>query len=425
MKEHWQERLLKIEDLDERRLLRGVLLAAFSNMEDYTNAQLEGIKQRVFEESKPEHDQFNIYTAVVSVDDYDPINDFLFPMNEDDLAELPFDATVITETVAAGEKPILGRLYFELDYLELLEIEKTLPSRRFKGQLKTSRDVHEIEISLVPYRGYVKQVEKLYELYLENDVPWRTVLHPSIHKFMEMQLETEIEFKKHEKIEEISIDLEALDAYKQINQIPLWNIKIAPFNHQGFPIPAEDHIHYEHTITFKEEARKLGRLFDSDVEVDGLIGIRSSAEGLVLTSPKEAISNWKIWMIVSPLGNDLDFPNLTSNRKVESFIDHFASRSGRVIRTIGEIHRLANLFVDTADLKLVDVDMNARSDATCETYHLNPFIKDEIRIDEDKKIIKLKFTTAEIMPHTRDVMSFLTSEIALYFPEYRCVGELV
>jgi len=29
------------------------------------------------------------------------------------------------------------------------------------------------------------------------------------------------------------------------------------------------------------------------------------------------------------------------------------------------------------------------------------------------------------MPHTRDVMSFLTSEIALYFPEYRCVGELV
>jgi len=425
MKEHWQERLLKIEDLDERRLLRSVLLAAFTNIEDYTNSQLEAIKQRVFEESKPDHDQFNIYTSVVSVDDYDPINDFLFPMNDNDLVELPMDATVIADIVAAGGVPTLGKLYFELDHLELLEIKKTLTGRKFKGQLKTSRDLHEIEIILVPYEGYMNQIERLYELYLANDVVWRTVLHPSIHKFLEIHLETKIEFKKHEKIEEIIIDLEELDAYKQINRIPLWNIKIEPFSNQGFPMPAGDRIHYEHVLIFKDDVRELGYLIDSDSEADGIIHTRRLADRLVLTSAKDVISKWKLWMIVSPLEADLDFPNLTSNRKVESFIDNFASRTERVIRTIGEIHRQASLFADIDQLKLVDIEINSQNGAIYETYPLNFFMKDEVRVNGDKRIMKLKFTTDEITPFTRDVMSFLTSEIALYFPEYRCVGELV
>ena len=425
MKEHWQERLSKIEDLDERRLLRDVLLAAFSNIEHYTDGQLEAIKQRVFEESKPDHDQFNIYTSVVSVDDYDPINDFLFPMNDEDLAELPMDATVITETVVAGETPTLGKLYFELDYLELLEIKRTLPNRKFKGQLKTSRVIHEIEISLLPYEGYVKQIEKLYELYLANDVPWRTVFHPSIYKFLEIQLETEIEFKKNEKIQEIIIDLEELDANKQINQIPLWNIKIEPFTNQGFPMPAGDRIHYEHVLVFKEEERELGYLIDSDSEVDGIIHTRRLSDRLTLTSSKDVISKWRLWMVVSPLDADLDFPNLTSNQKVESFIDNFSSRTERVIRTTGEIHRLASLFVDIDQLKLVNIEIITQDGATYETYPINPFMKDEVRVDGDKRIMKLKFMTNEITPFTRDMMSFLTSEIAMHVPEFRCVGELV
>ena len=424
MKEHWQERLIKIGDLSERRLLRGVLLAAFTDIEDYTSGQLEEIKQRVFEESKLDHDQFNIYTTVVSIDDYDPINNFLFPMNDDDLKELPFDASVITETIALNEKPVLAKIYFELDYLELLEIKKTLP-RRFKGQLKTSRALHEIEISLVPYRGYVKQVEKLYELYLENNIPWRTVLHPSIYKFMEIQLETVIDFKKHEKIEEIIIDLEELDAYKQINQIPLWNIKTEPFNNQGFPMPAGDRVSYEHVIVFQENVREMGYLIDSYSEVDGIINIRRLADKLILTSSKDVIMKWQLWVVVNPLESDLYLPNLISNRKVESFIDNYTNRSSRVIRTKGEIYRLANLFVDTADLKLVDVEITERCSVTYETYSLNSFVKDDIRVDEDKKIMKLKFTTDEMTPFTRDIMSFITSEIALYFPEYQCVGELL
>ena len=425
MKEHWQERLLKIEDLAKRRLLRGVLLAAFTNIEEYTNAQLEAIKKRVFDESKLDHDQYSIYTSVVSINEYDPINDFLHPMQTDDLKELPFDAAVITETTSAGDKPILGKLYFELDHMELLDIWETLPGRRFKGKLKTSRDTYEIKISLSHYTGYIKQIEKLYELYLENNVPWRTVLHPSIHKFMEIRLETEIEFKKREKIEEISIYLEELDAYKQINKIPLWNIKTKPFKNQGFPIPSGDRINYEHILAFEEDDREYGYLIDSHSEDSSIINIRMETDKLVLISSKDVISKWQLWVIVNPLEADLDISNLTSNRKIESFIDNFASRAGRVIRTMGEIHRITNSFVNATDVKLIDIEMDVENEGAFETYALNTFVKDEIRKDDNKKIMKLKFTTAEITPFTRDIMSFLTSEISLYFPEFQCVGDLV
>ena len=425
MKEHWSERLLKVEDLDERRLLRGVLLAAFSNIEDYTNNQLEAIKERVFEESKLDYNLFDIYTSVVSANDYDPINDFLFPMNMEDLKELPFDAAVITEVNEAGEKPILGKLYFELDYLELLEIEKALFGRTFKGQLKTSVAAYDIEVSLVPYMGYIKQIEKLYELYLENNVPWRTILHPSIYKFMEIRLETEIQFKKQEKIEEITINLEELDVYKQINQIPLWNIKTKALNNKGFANPAIDRINYMHTFQFETGIRKRGYLFDSNSEFDDIINIENTVDEIILTSSKAVISQWKLWEIVHPIEKDLNTSNLISNRKIESFIDNFASRFSHIVRTTAEIHRLANLFVDASDLKLIDIEVDVESNTAYETYALNSFVKDEIRIDEAKRIMKLKFTTGEITPFTRDIMSFLTSEINLYFPECRCVGELI
>lgn len=433
MKEHWKERVSKIVDSDERRLLRDVLSSAFSNIEDYTNSQLEAIKQRVFEESKVDNNNFDIYTSVVSIDDYDPINDFLFPMDVNDLVDIPFDATVITERSVSGEKPILGKLYFELDYLELSAIKKTLPQRTFKGQLKTNRHNYEIEVSLAPYLGYLNQIEKLYQLHLENKIPWKTVLHPSIHKFMQMQLETTIAFDKQEKVEEIIINFEELDVHKQINQIPLWNVVKKPFSNQGFSIPTGDGVYYEHFLPLDDEVREMEYLVDSNAELNGIVNVRLNIDRLVLLSSKDIITNWRLWTIIKPLATDLAIPKLMSNRKRESFIDNYSMKSGRTIRTVGEIYRIAHLFVSTTSLKLVDHELGALADnkngineknEKNETYPLNLFVKDEIRIEADKKVMKLKFTTDENTPFTRDIMSFIVAEIALYFPEYRCVGEL-
>ena len=418
MKEHWRKRLNSIENLEERRLLRDIINTALTPLEDYKDAQLEAIKQRVFDEVKVDDDEFAIYGAVIPRKDYDVNSDFLYPMIDDDLTEIPSD------TVESGEKLFLGKVYIERDYLELENIKKDILNRKFRGQLKTNRNSYEIEVSLTPYTGYIKQVEKLYNLFAENNLNWCTVLFPSIYKFMEMHLETQIIFEKDEEIEEIITNLEELESYKQMDQIPLWNVRTTSFGSYGKK-SGDNPNHYEHTLQEANSTRKLGYLFEGGSESEGIMGVRRETEKMVLIASTDIISKWHLWTIVSPLNSELNHKNLLSNKKVESFIDHYARRHGqKPVFTLGEIYRLSNMFVDTSDLKLVDIEMNVKYEGF-ETYELNPFVIDEIRTVKDKRVMKLKFTTENLTPFTRDIMSFLTSGISLHFPDCRCFGVLI
>ncbi|MNG00981.1 hypothetical protein D3C84_839390 [compost metagenome] len=69
-----------------------------------------------------------------------------------------------------------------------------------------------------------------------------------------------------------------------------------------------------------------------------------------------------------------------------------------------------------------------------QTYAMNPFIDDQVRTVSDKKVMRLTFRPCESGEDTRvkaasispliryDLMSFIVSEIQMYFPEYECEG---
>ena len=426
MKEHWKKQLDAIEDVDERRLLRELLNTVVKPIEEYRDADLKEIKQQVFDEVKIDDEEFAIYGSIIKRSDYDGSSGFLHPMNESDLEEIPTEIDSITTAFENNEKPSLGKLYVNLDYLELNKIKKALQDRKFKGFIKTSQNVHEIEVSLIPYTGYIKQITKLYELFTENKLEWRTILHPKIHKFLQIQLETKIPFKKHEKIEKITIDVEELKSHTQDDQVPLWNIKKTSFSSYGKQATINNKECYEHTLLYETSTtRKLGYLFDNEEGNDEIINIRKEDDKMVLTSPKDIISKWSVWTTISPLESEIANFNITSNRKKESFIDHYSRKRNRQLKTVGEIYRIANLSVDTSEVKLIDTKYNALQPENIETYELNPFIKDEIRADEDRKIMKLTFETEKITPIARDIVSFITSELQLFYAQVKFVSELV
>ena len=427
MKAHWQARLLEIEDLSQRRLLRNILLAAFTNIESYTEAQLAAIKQRVFDESQPADKQINLYTALLPLTEYDASNDFLFPMNPDDLKAQTLTGKTLTHADERQELPVLGKRYFALAYPQLQEIQQRLVGKIFNGQLTTNLATYEIKVSLAKHTGYCQQVEKLYELQLANNIAWKSVLHPSIYKFMEIRLESEIRLNQAEEIAEVVVDFEEFEQYQQADQIPLWNIKTTPLASQGFSMPLGDRISYEHELPLQATPRKLNYLLDGGATAKNLISTQIRADKLIITTTVATISNWQLWLIINPLAEDLTVKGLLSNRQAESFINNFANRQARILRTLGEIQRLARAFVDVVDIVLVAVETDLPNFATSseQSYEVNPFVKDEIRRKDDKKVLKLKFTTTQQTSNTLDLISFLTSEIALYFPEYRCVGELI
>jgi hypothetical protein len=97
-----------------------------------------------------------------------------------------------------------------------------------------------------------------------------------------------------------------------------------------------------------------------------------------------------------------------------------------IIRTKGEIARKVNSFEASKDFELIDVEIKPAKNGHGITYDMNFFISDDIRVGNDKKVMVLRFRANTKESYiTQDVLSFLVSEIQMYFPEYECEGELV
>ena len=60
-----------------------------------------------------------------------------------------------------------------------------------------------------------------------------------------------------------------------------------------------------------------------------------------------------------------------------------------------------------------------------ETYSMNPFIEDEVRVSSAQMKLVLHFRKGVKEPWLqRDILSFLTSEVQRIYPEYECGGVL-
>ena len=429
MNERWRERLQRIENLEDRRLLRGILTGAFGQIESYTNKQLRAIEERVFAEIEDVESNFDIYCSVVSIEEYDPINDYLFPLVKSDAELGQIELSEVKEAIEKEERPILDKVYLDMDVLSLREFQNTLARRKFQGNLKTNIEDYPIEVSLQPHQGYERLLEKLYHIFLENDLPWRTVFHPFIYKFMDICLETNLTLEKNESIEEITFNLEEVELHKKVNQIPLWNIKDFIFDNASFPIPAYDRVNYEHHLNLGTEGEQHGYLVDStDREI---LYVQRERDGIRIISPSEDVINWRLLQIVRPNLNLLkDYP-VFGNARRDLFTDRFARRENSVVRSEGEVRRILHALVASNGIHLSRIEVLEPDKGNEETYNANPFIKDNIRKEEDKKVLQLSFTVQEDAGELqenkllRDRISFLVSVVQLYFPEFKCMGEIL
>ena len=429
MNELWKERLQRIENLEDRRLLRGILTSAFGQLESYTNKQLKEIEERVFAEIEDVESNFDLYCSIVSLEEYDPINDFLFPVVSTDAKLGQIELSAVKESIEKEERPILDKVYLNMDFLSLREFQKTLFNRKFQGHLKTNKQDYPIEVSLQPHQGYEQQLEQLYHIFLENDLPWRTVFHPFIYKFMDIQLETSIILERGESIEEITFNLEEVELYKKVNQIPLWNIRDFIFENPSFPIPAYDRVNYEHHLNLGTVGEQHGYLVDStDREI---LFVQREVDGIRIISPIDDVMSWRILQIVKPDLSLLKEYSIFTNGRKELFTDRFARRENRVIRSEGEIRRILHAFIASDGMTLSRVEVCEPYEGNEETYNANPFIKDNIRKEEEKKVLQMSFAIQEESEDIqeskllRDRISFLVSVVQLYFPEFKCIGEVL
>lgn len=422
MKDIIIDRLNKIEDLEQRKILKNIMQGVFTNLIDYEENVFKDIEARVFNEIEDIGKKYDIYITICDKNKVDPVDEFLHPIFKEDIEDKKYDIKEMLQKLKNKEKVKLATVFINSSYITIKELIHN--ERSYEGKLITDKGIHKIEIKLEQNKKYMKEIEKLYDIFQSNSLSWRTINNPYANKFFDVALIKCEEITEEEEIKEISLNLEEYEKYKMIDIVPLWNIERVNLKSSGFPVPAIDKVNFEHLLSLKKLGVDNGYLVDAKEEVSY---IKRTENELTIVSPKEKAGSWKIFKIVQPQLEEIRKCEyrLVSNSRIDGFINRFSQKQASIIRTRGEINRIINSFEVSKDFELMAIEIEDEKEKGM-TYDMNSFIADDIRLGDNKKIMTLKFE-AQLKDSTiiYDLISFLVSEIQLYFPEYKCEGELI
>ncbi|MEY8746884.1 normocyte-binding protein [Paenibacillus tundrae] len=435
MKDIIRDRLNKMEDLEQRSMLKNLMTGVFLNLVEYQETLNKQIEQRVFDEVENQEGKYDIHITLIDREDYDPIHEFLRPMLVSDLDNQTLNISGVAELVRNGGELPLFSMFLEMDTRLIWEL--ILSERVFQGTMITNAGTYPLYFKLQQNLSYLHEIEKLYQSFMLNGMNWRTINLPYLYKFVNCVLiGGDGEPAVHEEVKEIVVLLEEYEVYKRSGVIPLWNLERINQRNTGFPMPAIDRINFEHTLSLRHEGIEHGYLVDAS-EADVRYILRSEDRLVIVTSRNES-GEWGLVKIIKPSMTNLTyFPYpVFTNRRKEQFAVRLAENKGQIIRSKAEILRIVNSLESAEGIELVEIQIHDSmrkgaefGNASSLTYPLNPFVSDGIRTDHGKPIMKLGFKL-EAKDRGRfpeflevDVLSFIVAEIQRCFPDYRCEGE--
>lgn len=429
MKDLVMERLGKMEDLSQRKVLRSLMTSVFLNLTEYQEDLNKRLEQRVFEEVGSYDGKHDIFVSMCSREDYDPLHEYLFPMLPEDVEPTQIPLQDIAQCLSQGEACTLFQLFLSCSYSD---IQALLQSKRtFAGKLVTDHRNYNITVSLEANDAYIREIERLYHIFLNNGLPWKTVHHPYAYKFVNVLLTgCDGELGEDEEIREMSVNLEEFEPYKQSHLIPLWNIERLQLKTGGFPVPAMDKVHFEHVLPLQETGTEHGYLVDGDPKY--IRYIKRTLEQITIVSKDTQSDVWQVLKLVEPKASSMSKTTyvVVSNRQRADFLSNYAAKGSQIVRSKGEIVRIVHSFEGASAVELADINVyepEKRQGKTRITYEMNLFLSDDVRLDHAKPIMVLSFRNIGIAAKHQymadDLLSFLVSQVQLFFPEYSCRGE--
>lgn len=200
------ERLRKIEDLEQRQLLKDIVSGVFVNLIDYQEEMNKRLEERVFNEIEDVENRFDIYVTLSSKEDIDPIHQYLFPMRPVDLESKTIQINKLLQSLERNEQAVLYTLFLACDSVQIQQL--LTEERLFNGTLVTTEGPIEIQVSLTRNMDYLQEINKLYPIFQVNGLPWKTINHPFAYKFFNVNLEKCPPLNEEAEITDIIVDLQ-------------------------------------------------------------------------------------------------------------------------------------------------------------------------------------------------------------------------
>lgn len=411
--ESYIARLLRdIEDLDERRFAKQVLLEGVGRLIKETEKKYKDLEKRVYQEISMDANAYGIVSTVVEIPCYDPTNDTLFPIISMDL-----DIEKLREALGTKEQSYVGTVFLKAD-------GKTCKAFGERGQFPADVFGEGCVVFVKRAERYRKMIEELYYMFQDNHVLWETVNTAYLEKLYDVFIPGETAAEKSVGFGDVKIDYGMYQAVVKEDVMPLWNIERITFDSMNFMMPCLDGIYYEHEFSIQEREPSDGYLIEMNEDI---LEIRHEKGKIIIKSAKETFERWSALHIVQKetvLPIDYEEPLMT-NRRRDTFIRRYANGARAKLLTKAELFRkIMELdigeYLEVTDYKILEED----SDYPAEEG-MNWFVGDEVFPVEGRRVLLLYFKEKKPGNYLNDsVMRFVISQIQMEMSEYRCIGIL-
>lgn len=418
-----QERLKEIDNLDERRYAKELLLNSLGEVFKWTEAKYEALEQRIREELAVSWKRFHIAMTIIEKENYDPINSFWHPICEEDIGKETDKRGYMTIYLEAGEREY--KEFLKMDTIDGTEEET---GRNIRFQIRKSL-------------RYEKMMKKLYALFSSNHIPWQTVHMGHVERFFDLAPEEEI-------LADSKVIFQWGEWEKRIKRgfIPLWNMEKTMVQSQEFRHPRLDEVIYEHIYYLGNGQEEDGYLIEAG---DNILSIRYEKNKALVKTEKEVLE--KVFLYRLHQGNrgnsyGYRYPILSNERK-DNLAVRYLQQTGNFIQTPMELHRKAEELSGGYKIRLAGYEIRdaAENDSIGETDmgaigrriegDMNGYIGTQI-FSRDKRSVLLFRFQREAMEEGKEAeregtqgdylyesqIKYILSQLQMEFLEYRCMG---
>lgn len=396
LEEYIRLRLAEIEEIEERRYAKEVLLEGLLPVLQTTEKRYLDLEDRVKREIKVPNEQYTVSMLVVQKSDYDVINETLFP--------------VCQEFLQDEGMPVI---YFTGDAKQKKELD------RKKKLDAIDKDGNRHKLGIRKAECCRRAIRELYDVFAYNKIRWRTVNTAYLDRFYEIYpLEDDID------VSEWQPDYGEMGEWIRDDMMPLWNIEKFRFQCRKFMVPCVDDKYYEHELDLRQYDLNSGYMLGINEDV---LSVRYEKDKIIMTSLKESFRDWTAYRFVeNPDTSSQGYKGiLIGNQRNDSFAQSFTDRQEVPFFSRTELFRIAQGFTASRYVELTDCTITENKVENEIQADMNPFIGDQVFPMEERRNLVLKFRERERgFLFSEDIVRFFVSQMQLSLYEYRCVGIL-
>lgn len=406
-----QKRLKEIDNLDERKYARELLLEGLSNFLAWTDAKYEALEHRIGRELEMPGKRFHTYMTIVKKGDYDPINNFWFPVCEEDVK--------VSEESGPGYETIY-----------LMEDEKGCREFLKQGTVTgiDEKSGKQIEFRIKRVSRYEKMIERLYALFTNNHIPWQVVHMGHLERFFELVPTQEIAPDSR-----VNMQWGIWESCVKTEMIPLWNIERTAVSSREYRVPCIDDVFYEHIFDLPDEKMADdGYLMETKEDI---LSLRYEENKVILKTKQDSLKDVCVYRMLQGTAEEsygYQYPVLTNCRN-DNLVARYLHQTGNFIQTPMELGRKIEELsggykVEALGYEIVDKAEYNMAVSELLYGDMNEFIGAQVFSDDKRSILLFKIRIGEQQQAgylCKSQIRYILSQLQMEFMEYRCVGVVV